>query len=282
MIVLTYHSHHVVGDDYARNDHIAFPIDLGVITELGFEIVPLDMFVDAWELAAAGKPEAKEKAVKLVALTFDDGPVYDIEDFVHPHFGPQRSFLGAMRDFRAQLGQEAQKSLHATSFVIASPAARRIMEKTFDAEYTYLAAGSMEDTWWQPAIETGLIGIANHSWDHLHPALPSVAHSRQVRADFRQVLNTEDANAQIASAATFIAAKTAGRAAPFFAYPFGHYNDFLVQDYLPRTTPHVRAAFSADPRPPTNEDSQWCLPRYVCGDDWKSPDALAQILTDSV
>jgi len=282
MIVLTYHSHHVVGDDYARNDHVAFPTDLRVITELGFEIVPLNVFVDAWELAAAGQREAQKKAVRLVALTFDDGPVYDIEDFVHPHFGSQRSFLGAMRDFRAQLGQEAQKSLNATSFVIASPEARRIMEKTFDAEYTYLAAGSMEDTWWQPAIETGLIGIANHSWDHLHPALPSVAHSRQVRADFRQVLNMEDANAQIATAATFIAAKTAGQAAPFFAYPFGHYNDFLVHDYLPRTTPHVRAAFSADPRPPTNEDSQWCLPRYVCGDDWKSPDALAQILADSV
>ncbi len=280
MIVLTYHSHHVVGDDYARNDHIAFPIDLGVITELGFEIVPLNVFVDAWELAAAGKRETQ--AAKLVALTFDDGPVYDIQDFAHPHFGQQRSFLGSMRDFRAQLGQEAQKSLHATSFVIASPEARQIMEKTFDAEYTYLGARSMEDTWWRPAIETGLIGIANHSWDHLHPALPSVAHSRQVRADFRQVLNTEDADAQIAAATTFIAAKTAGRAAPFFAYPFGHYNDFLVHDYLPRTTPRVRAAFSVEPRPATKDDSPWCLPRYVCGDDWKSPDALAQILTDSV
>ncbi len=42
MIVLTYHSHHVVGDDYARNDHIALPIDLRVITDLGFEIVSLE------------------------------------------------------------------------------------------------------------------------------------------------------------------------------------------------------------------------------------------------
>jgi peptidoglycan/xylan/chitin deacetylase (PgdA/CDA1 family) len=280
MIVLTYHSHHVVGDDYARNDHVAFPIDLRLITELGFEIVPLEVFVDAWELAAAGQGETRE-AAKMVALTFDDGPKYDVSDFVHPHFGPQRSFLSAMRDFRLQMGGETQQALNATSFVIASPEARRIMEKTFDAEYTYLTAGSMEDAWWLPAAETGLIGIANHSWDHLHPALPAVAHSRQVRADFRQVLNTEDADAQIAAAATFIAAKTAGRAAPFFAYPFGHYNDFLVHNYLPSATPRVRAAFSADPRPPTSEDSPWCLPRYICGDDWKSPDGLAQILTDS-
>ena len=30
-------------------------------------------------------------------------------------------------------------------------------------------------------------------------------------------------------------------------YPFGHYNDFLVQDYLPRTTPHVRARVQCRP-----------------------------------
>jgi len=280
VIVLTYHSHHVVGDDYARNDHIAFPIDLRVITELGYEIVPLDTFIDAWELASAGKRDTR--ATKLVALTFDDGPVYDVEDFVHPQFGPQRSFLSAMQDFRLQFGWETQRTLNATSFVIASPEARRIMETTFDTEYTYLTARSLDDAWWQPAIETGLIGIANHSWDHLHPALPAVAHSRQVRADFRQVLNDDDAHAQITAAATFIAAKTAGRAAPFFAYPFGHYNDFLVHDYLPRTIPRVRAAFSADARPATEDDSPWCLPRYVCGDDWESPEALGQILADSV
>jgi peptidoglycan/xylan/chitin deacetylase (PgdA/CDA1 family) len=282
MIVLTYHSHHVVGDDYARNDHIAFPIDLRLITELGFEIVPLDMFVDAWEVTVEGKLAAEEKTGKLIALTFDDGPIYDVADFVHPDFGPQVSFLSAMRDFRAEFGREAQRSLSATSFVIASPEARRIMERTFDTQFTYLAAGSMEDTWWRPAIETGLIGIANHSWDHLHPALTKVAHSRQVRADFRQVLNTEDADAQIAAAAIFIAAKTGGRAVPFFAYPFGHYNDYLVNDYLPHVTPSIRAAFSVDPRPATESDSPWCLPRYVCGDNWESPDALEQILADSV
>ena len=166
--------------------------------------------------------------------------------------------------------------------MIASPEARRIMEGTFDAEYTYLTAGSLDDAWWRPAIETGLIGIANHSWDHLHPALTEVAHSRQVRADFRQVLNTEDANAQIAAAATFIAAKTAGQAAPFFAYPFGHYSFFLVQTICPTRCRRSARRRSVGQRPASKDDSQWCLPRYVCGDDWKSPDALAQILADSV
>ncbi len=106
-------------------------------------------------------------------------------------------------------------------------------------------------------------------------------HSRQVRADFREVLSAEDADRQIADAARFIAAKTAGRATPFFAYPFGHYNDFLVHNYLPGLTPRVRAAFSIDSRAATRHDSLWCLPRYVCGDDWKSPQELAQLLRHS-
>jgi peptidoglycan/xylan/chitin deacetylase (PgdA/CDA1 family) len=278
MIVLTYHSHHVVGDDYARNDHIALPIDLRVIADLGFEVVSLRRFVDAFELAAAeGQPARGDD--KLVAITFDDGPVYDVADFVHPRFGRQRSFLNAMRDFRTRFGHDTQPGLHATSFVIASPEARHVMETTFDSAYTYLGDGSMDDAWWREAAETEWVAIANHSWDHLHPALPVVAHSRQIRADFREVLSAEDADRQIAGAAGFIAAKTGGRATPFFAYPFGHYNDFLVREYLPGLMPRVRAAFSIDPRAAGPGDSPWCLPRYVCGDDWKSPQELAKILT---
>ena len=157
-----------------------------------------------------------------------------------------------MRDFRARFGEEAQPGMHGTSFVIASPGARILMETSFDDEYTYLSAGAMDDGWWRPATETGLIGIANHSWDHLHPALPTVAHSRQARADFRQVLSEADADAQIAAAATFIAKKVGTGAMPYFAYPFGHYNDFLVDDYLPRAIPRVRAAFSVEPRAATS------------------------------
>jgi peptidoglycan/xylan/chitin deacetylase (PgdA/CDA1 family) len=249
-----------------------------VITDLGFEIVSLRRFVDAWELAAAEEQTAQHASDRIVAITFDDGPVYDVTDFVHPRFGWQRSFLNAMRDFRARFGEGTQHGLHATSFVIASPEARHVIETTFDAAYTYLSTGSMDDGWWREAAETGWLAIANHSWDHLHPALPAVAHSRQVRADFREVLSAEDADRQIADAARFISAKTAGRATPFFAYPFGHYNDFLVRDYLPGLTPQVRAAFSIDPRSATRNDSLWCLPRYVCGDNWKSPQELAQIL----
>ena len=216
-----------------------------------------------------------------MALTFDDGPLWDFADFVHPILGFQRGFVNVMQDFRHTLNGAAQPGLAATSFVIASPDARRVMETTFDADYTFLSAGALNDDWWSQAIATGLISIGNHSWDHLHPALDSVAHSRQARGDFTQVADIDDANAQIRSAMTYINTHTNGRAAPFFAYPFGHFNDFLLDDYLPREgrAMGLRAAFTTEPKVIDGSQSVWRLPRFTCGHHWRSPESLAAILT---
>jgi len=277
--VLAYHSHHVVGDDYARNDHTALAIDLERITDLGCEIVPLHVLVDTF---FDSREERREGREVQVALTFDDGPIYDMEAFTHPQFGPQRGFLGIMRDFLSRAGR-AQPGLSATSFVIASPEARRVIEATYDAAYTYVGPGAMTDGWWNGAIDDGLISIANHSWDHLHPALPKVAHSRQARADFTQVLTESDAEAQIAYAGIFIAERTRSRNAPFFAYPFGQSNSFLAEDYLPRNAARLRlrAAFTDEPRPIIGGENRWRLPRYICGHHWKTPDELSAILSAS-
>jgi peptidoglycan/xylan/chitin deacetylase (PgdA/CDA1 family) len=155
------------------------------------------------------------------------------------------------------------------------------METTFDAEYTYLQPGALGDGWWAKAIDTGLISIGNHSWDHLHPALETVAHSRQVRADFMQVSTPADANAQIRNAMTYINAHTGGRAAPYFAYPFGHCNDYLADVYLPSEGKGVglRAAFTTEPEVIDGSQSVWRLPRFTCGHHWRSPEALAAILS---
>jgi peptidoglycan/xylan/chitin deacetylase (PgdA/CDA1 family) len=278
--VLTYHSHHVQQPDYAHNDHVALPVDLHTITEAGARIVSLDTLVDAMQAHQAGSVAA-EGGPTLVALTFDDGPVWDFADFVHPVLGHQRGFANVLQDFRATENGRRQPGLAATSFVIASPEARRVMETTFDAEYTYLQPGSLGDDWWSQAIATGLIAIGNHSWDHLHPALASVAHSRQARGDFTQVTDTADAHAQIRAAMAYINARTGGRAAPFFAYPFGHSNDFLLAEYLPREgrAMGLRAAFTTEPRMIDGSESLWRLPRFTCGHHWRSPEALAAILT---
>jgi peptidoglycan/xylan/chitin deacetylase (PgdA/CDA1 family) len=279
-VVLTYHSHRVQGPEYAKNDHVAFPVDLLTIHKAGGRIVSLATLVDAIQAHQTGTAPSGGDAT-LVALTFDDGPLWDFADFVHPVLGFQRGFVNAMQDFRHTQNGAAQPGLAATSFVIASPEARRVMETTFDAEYTFLLAGALNDDWWSQAIATGLISIGNHSWDHLHPALDSVAHSRQVRGDFTQVTGTDDAHAQIRSAMDYINTRTDGQAAPFFAYPFGHFNDFLLEDYLPREGRKLGlcAAFTTEPKVIDGTQSVWRLPRFTCGHHWRSPEALSAILT---
>jgi len=162
--VLTYHSHNVDGTAYAGNDHVAFAEDLEVIRRAGAEVVPLD------ELAA--RIAARDRsAARCVGLSFDDGPVFDVHDFVHPRFGPQRGFLNIMRDFRARHGGRALPRLHATSFVIASPQARACMQ----AELPEYPGEWLSDAWWVEAMDSGLMGIGNHSWDHVHHAVPETA-----------------------------------------------------------------------------------------------------------
>jgi peptidoglycan/xylan/chitin deacetylase (PgdA/CDA1 family) len=277
-IVLTYHSHHVVGSSYELNDHIAFEHDLRTLTECDYKIVPLSILIENFDEVRTGSFRGGDR---LVALTFDDGPIFDMVDFVHPVYGAQRSFLNAMIDFRRSDLGSRQREVHGTSFVIASPAARRVMEATPDAQYTYLAPGSMTDDWWSTAIDTGLMGIANHSWDHLHPALPHVSHSRQARADFTQVDNDADADAQIQTASAFIAEKTGGRAVQSFAYPFGHVSEFLKDDYFPRKgrSIGIAAAFSTEPTGIGAMTNQWSVPRLTCGHHWASTNELTAILT---
>ena len=269
LAVLTYHSHHVVGPDYASNDHVAFARDIDTLTDAGWRIVPLAELVRRQK---HGTPE------HLCAITFDDGPVYDVDDVVHPAYGVQVGFANAMRAFAARR-PGAQPGLHATSFVIASPAARRAMEAHADPRYTWLAPGALGEEWWPAALDSGLVAIANHSWDHLHPGLREVAHSRDVRGDFTQVLTLPDADAQVRQAARYLAGATGGRASPYFAYPYGHHNVFLARDYLPSVGADVcAAAFTTEPRLCTIDDSPFLLPRFVCGADWRSPDELVDRL----
>jgi len=280
-LVLTYHSHHVLGSGYALNDHVALPSDLELVTRAGYRVVSLDTIVDALDATrdCHGSSDIDEDR-RYVALTFDDGPVFDLDDFVHPEFGLQRGFIGAMRDFAQTALGRGQTELTATSFVIASPEARRVIEATYDRHYTYLEAGALDDAWWERGVATGLLSIANHSWDHLHPALLRVAHSRDVRGDFMQVASDPDADAQILVAARYLRQRTRSRATPYFAYPFGHCNEFLSTDYLPRRGDEigVRAAFTTEPRSLRVDDNPYRLPRYVCGVHWKNPEGLAAIL----
>ena len=270
--VLTYHSHNISGVDYAENDHVALASDLRTLTESGARIVPLPRIVEALRRGLEGRPDET-----WVGITFDDGPSFDFADFVHARFGPQRSFLNVMRDF-AREAAGAQPGLHATSFVIASPEARAAMECAEDCGYPDLAHW-LGDAWWKEAARSGLIAIGNHSWDHVHRAVPRTAIADEARDDFTRVASYVDADREIRRAADFIRERS-GAACEHFAYPFGHVNRFLLEEYMPcRAAEHgMGAAFGVDGRPVRREDSIWNIPRAVCGYHWRSPRELRDLL----
>jgi peptidoglycan/xylan/chitin deacetylase (PgdA/CDA1 family) len=136
------------------------------------------------------------------------------------------------------------------------------------------------DEWWVEAIASGLMGIANHSWDHNHSSLETVAQRNQEKGTFLNIDSYTDADAQIRRASDFLAARTGNRASPLFAYPFGDVSDYLARSYLPdHVAEHgLRAAFATRESSTRHHDSIWALPRLVCRDDWRSMDELAAIL----
>jgi peptidoglycan/xylan/chitin deacetylase (PgdA/CDA1 family) len=277
-IVLSYHSHNVFGGGYENNDHVAFSRDLELITAAGGEIISLMSLVARIRRRQAVRAHNEEKI--YIALTFDDGPLFDYKDFIHPVHGYQRSFYNEMMKFRAEHDTNVQPALSATSFVIASPSARQAMARSPECGYTFLNEDWLGDDWWESAAKTGMISIGNHSLDHVHPVVPSVVLSSEIRGSFHEVATYADASAQIRDASALILKKTNGLSVPLFAFPYGHYNDYLIREYLPNHIDEhgLAAAFSADGRYITDQDSLWCLPRFVCGLHWKSPEDLNGIL----
>ena len=88
-IVLSYHSHNVFGSGYENNDHVAFSRNLELITAAGGEIISLMSLVARIRRCQSGERSENDEKF-YVALTFDDGPVFDYKDFIHPVHGYQR------------------------------------------------------------------------------------------------------------------------------------------------------------------------------------------------
>lgn len=264
--VLTYHSNNVHGNDYADNDHVALAADLRLIHRLGLRIVPLARVVDV--LLGVAAESAVEQAV---ALSFDDGSWFDWHDIQHPSCGPQRGFAGILRDFAADTGAPA----HATSFVIVSPHARSVLDRT-----CLVGRGWWDDSWWRDAQREGLLAIESHSWDHNHHTLPSATPRS---GTFRGIDSHAGADAEIRQAADWLDARLAPHRASLFAYPYGESNDYLLQDYLPRHMGEhrLRAAFGIEPAPVERRSPRWNLPRLVCGLHWDEPAGLQRLLTQA-
>ncbi|HEY6985053.1 MAG TPA: polysaccharide deacetylase family protein [Rhodanobacteraceae bacterium] len=264
--ILTYHSNNVGGNDYADNDHVALAADLRRIRECGRRIVPLARLVDVLD------GRLRESEVEdAVAITFDDGSWFDWYDLDHPTCGPQRAFAGALRDFAA----ETREPAHATSFVIVSPDAREILDRT-----CLIGRGWWTDVWWREAEIEGLIAIESHSWDHNHATLPATVQRDQNKGTFRTIDTYADADAEIRQANDWLDAYVREPRAGLFAFPYGETNEYLVREYLPRHAAEhrLRAAFGSEPKPMERSSDRWNLPRYVSGFHWRSTDELARIL----
>lgn len=265
--VLAYHGNNVHGNSYADNDHVAFESDLRTIDRLGLRILPVATVVD-WHEGLLPDSDVEGG----VALTMDDGSWLDYHDIEHPTCGLQKGMFKLLAAFRDET--PGQATVHASSFVIASPKDRDVLDQR-----NLAGLGWWGDDWWADAHASGLLAVECHSWDHAHPTLERVAQKDNIKGDFTRVDTFEDCTAQVDRAADYIE-KTAGARPQFFAYPWGQASDFLRKDYMPRQQKRhgFRAAFSIEPRRLSRKDDRWFLPRLVCGKDWTFPEELEKIL----
>jgi len=263
--VLTYHSNNVLDNSYQGNDHQALADDLRALHFGGWRIISLDALLDWYE----GGPRPADDA-PCCAITFDDGSDFDFRDLDHPSCGLQRSFFNILRDFHEQTGAQA----HASSFVIASPRARRQLDQR-----CLVGRDWWGDGWWRAANDSGLLAIESHGWDHLHPELTDVRQRQGQAGDFQRINSFPDCESQLRDAALEIE-RLAGRAPRYFAYPWGQFGSYLVAEYLPRYRERhgYRAAFTTRPEPVQRSHDRWLLPRYVCGDHWQSSRQLLAML----
>ncbi|MGH8034645.1 MAG: polysaccharide deacetylase family protein, partial [Lysobacterales bacterium] len=209
--ILTYHSQNIRGNSQALNDHIALSENLLALHRAGYRIIPLARMMD-WLGDEAEEPLPK----RAVALTFDDGCDFDVKDLDYPGHGVQSAFSRILSDFITAHGASAQPELQATSFVIASSEARRIIDAG-----SLFGQGWISDGWWRETDAAGLIAIESHGWDHNHPDLAG-----QSRGNFHTVDTHEQCLEQVVRAAASIESIT-GRWPQFFAYPFGQSSAYI-------------------------------------------------------
>jgi hypothetical protein len=269
--VLTYHALNCQARDYQSNDHIALEEDLKLIRRLGFNVARL---TDIAALTWRGAPSRLDSG-SWVGLSFDDGTDHDYFDIVgHEYLGDVKSFHTILQESGSGAGRHWRRPT-GTSFVIASPEARKALDRACMA-----GLGQWRDVWWKEAAKDGVLEIGNHSWDHTHPELETIAQHEQRKGTFYGIDNLGDADAQIAQADRYIKLKTGDRATPLFAYPYGEAPDYLVHEYFPNGIGRhgMLAAFSTAGDYATQDSNRWSIPRFVCGPHWKGPEGLESIL----
>jgi Polysaccharide deacetylase len=266
--ILAYHSANIAGNEYSNNDHVAFEQDLKTIAEMGLRIVPIK-----WVVAALLGDDSRDLS-NAVGITCDDAPSYDFYDLIHPEFGPQKSLIGLLKDFKE--GNASASDAHITCFAIASAQARSQI-----GDVCLLKSSLMTEDWWTESNRSNSFSIENHSWDHNHDCLPLGPNGLR-RGDFFGISTPDKAEYEITQAQEYFAL-CLGSAPQLFCYPYSHVNDFLEKEWLPARGVEVglKAAFGGEAFPVTSSSNRWNLPRFICGYHWKTPSELTSILRDS-
>jgi len=266
--ILTYHSQNIAGNDTSNNDHKALAADLQALHHAGCRFVSVrsminKLFDDNVPGQGADRP--------MVCLTFDDGCDFEVHTLEFGTFGMQPGFLSIMENFIQQHGNNAQPDLHATSFVIASPKARQLIDQG-----SLFGQGHMSDDWWRAAASHPLLDIGNHGWDHNHPDLEEGLYPR---GGFTAIETLEHCRQQVVQAGDFIRNIT-GQWPEIFAYPFGESSDYIRDEFFPNYSNEHQSLAALGTRAGlvSAQSNRWDLPRFVCGRDWKSPAALLATL----
>lgn len=269
--VLCYHSWTMGSGRYEGDDHIALAQDLKLLGARGYRVLPLPQLM---EMLKGKCPPGVSWGDKLVGLSFDDGRDHDFVDAADESGRAVPSMHRVLEEGRAWV-EVCGNGPMAVSFVIASPDARQLLDVTCGN-----GLNQWRDDWWAECAARGLIGIANHSWDHVHDTLPAVRQRENRKGSFLAIDTFDDAEAQIAEAQRYLAGRTAGRALPIFGYPYGHVPAYLRDEYFPAHGERIgiEAAFGTGGASVRPESPLWDIPRFVCGWHWRNPEELAALL----
>ena len=86
------------------------------------------------------------------------------------------------------------------------------------------------------------------------------------------------AHHQILDAEAYLTRKLGDRRSRLFAYPYGHVSSYLCEEFFPEHQREFKAAFATGGGYFTQESNRWAIPRFVCGEDWRTPEGLLAIL----
>lgn len=265
--ILTFHSHNISGATHATNDHVALDETLGLARRLR---IPVLRLLDVVKRLRRGDFAALPE--RFACITFDDGTDYDWADMRHAEQGVQPSMHSILREHsRHLIGPWWLRKACATTFVIASPAARAEMEAALPVR--------LSDSWWREAQSCGLLDIGSHGWNHVHPLVSDMKGRPELIESFHRIESPEDVALQMDSSFEFIRRKAGGDSARIFAYPYGQVSEFIATEYFPRQANYL-AACGTDPRPLRADGDPWRLPRYVCGWHWKSVEELGKLFAE--